>query len=102
MNIKAQICGAVFVISCFLVGIADSSDALTNFTGSTTPGNTGQATAVPTSQMDATTHNASHTLLNGTITTWYMKNEGMLHRTLYVILGVTAIVVVYFGIRAWR
>lgn len=48
--------------------------------------------------LTATKDNEASDSLLGKLT----KNKGMLQRAVYVLLGITAVVLVYFGLRTWR
>ena len=62
-------------------------------------------TTQPTTTVSTTTLQSNVTTPNNEtrgIMETLRENKGMLMRAFYVLIGVTAIVVVYFGVRAWR
>lgn len=63
-------------------------------------------TTQPTTTVSTTTLQSNNVTIHNNDTKGIMdtlrENKGMLMRAFYVLIGVTAIVVVYFGVRAWR
>ncbi|XP_061174077.1 membrane protein FAM174A-like [Saccostrea echinata] len=92
-----------FVYICFLVVIltilsCDSED----HEGTASSNNTTLSTTTPKLNTNDTAKNGTEEMGGGKGILDFGENKGMFMRAFYVLIGITAIVVVYFGVRAWR
>jgi hypothetical protein len=87
-----------FVVFLTIFPLAPCLDLETSLTSNSTA----TPTVVSTTTQNSTHGNETATNESKGIMETVFKNKGMLMRAFYVLIGITAIVVVYFGVRAWR
>ena len=104
MKFQAQfVCTVTIILFCATAIDSTPKQKTTEATNKHGGQTTTETSPKTTSHTILTSHNDTSPLFNGTIhDSWYGKNRGMLNRTFYVVIGITAIVVVYFGVRAFR
>lgn len=96
-----------FLVFCSIFSTlpgADASDGIDGSSATTSPTTVASETTVTvnTTAVAPLMSTSNDTAKGKTIMETIKDNKDMLMRAFYVLIGVTAIVVIYFGVRAWR
>lgn len=98
--VSGCVCLFSFLVFCSIFSTLPGVDAGNDdSTPSVAPDTT---LTVNTTAVAPLTSTSNDTVKEKTIMETIKDNKDMLMRAFYVLIGVTAIVVIYFGVRAWR
>ncbi|XP_062614321.1 membrane protein FAM174-like [Saccostrea cucullata] len=102
VNMTSKIIYISLIIVILTVIPCDSADKATDESTASPKSSTSTlSTTTPKPGANETGKNGTENVGDGTFFN-FKENKGMLMRAFYVLIGLTAIVVVYFGVRAWR